>query len=654
VQERITVTHQLREKIVKQKTTNNALTNLLSSTDIVTLNQCSFWPPRLCIKHPTPGAGDDGWVVCRIFPYRTQGQRIDGDVVNGIDITECEQAEIAMQEAQHYAEAILETIREPLIILDEEYRVVTANAAFYRTFLVTPKAVQGFSLYELDEEQWNLPALRQLLEKVMLESSVINDYEAEGEFSSIGHRTMLLNARQIELRPGRPKRILLAIEDVTLARKLSAQMHYEARHDLLTGLENRREFEYRLARVVESARNNGTEHALMYLDLDRFKVINDSCGHAAGDELLRQIGSMLSERVRARDMAARLGGDEFGVVLEHCSLKQAQHIGESLCQAIEAFVFVWGNQIFRIGASIGLVAVTSDTGSVADLLKAADAACYAAKDSGRNRLHVYYQEDTEPAKRHGERQWAKRVRQAIEENRFRLYNQCILPLDENAGDDAHYEILVRLIDEQDRLVLPEEFLGAAERYDLAISLDRWVVSATIDWLTAQPEHLERLTFCNINLSAHSIVDETFLELVLDHFKKNPATPHKICFEITETAAIANIARANRFIQTLKQLGCHFALDDFGSGLASFAHLKTLPVDFLKIDGAFVRGIVEDPVDLEMVKCINCMAQATGKQTIAEFVENDAILQKLRGIGVDYAQGYAIGRPQPLTCDASLI
>jgi two-component system CheB/CheR fusion protein len=257
VQELITVTHQLRE--MEQKATNNDLTNLRSSTDIATL----LLDPRWCIKHRTPVAGDDGSVVRRIWPYRSQDQRLDGDVVNGVDSTGCEQAEIVMQEAQHYAEAILETIRAPLLILDEEYRVVTANAAFYRTFLVTPKEVQSFSLYELGEGQWNLPALRQRLEKVMLESNAINDYEAEGEFPSIGHRTMLLNARQIERRPGCPKRILLAIEDVTLARQLAAQMHYEARHDLLTGLENRREFEHRLARVVESARNNGTEHALM-------------------------------------------------------------------------------------------------------------------------------------------------------------------------------------------------------------------------------------------------------------------------------------------------------------------------------------------------------------------------------------------------------
>ena len=360
MQELITVNSELREKIVEKKTTNNDLINLLSCT-------------------------------------------------------ECKQTEIAIQEAQHYAEAILEAIREPLIVLDEEYRVVSANTAFYRTFLVTPKKVQGFFLYELGEGQWNLPALRQLLEKVMRESNDINDindYEVEGEFPSIGNRTMLLNARQIELRPGLPKRILLTIEDVTLTRQLAAQMHYEARHDLLTGLGNRREFEYRLACVVENARSNITEHALMYLDLDQFKVINDSCGHTAGDELLRQIGSVLSENIRTGDRVARLGGDEFGVVLEHCSLEHAQHIGEALCQAIMAFVFVWENQVFRITASIGMVAVTSDSGSMADVLKAADAACYAAKYSGCNRLHVYHQEDTEPAKCHGERQWATWVLQA--------------------------------------------------------------------------------------------------------------------------------------------------------------------------------------------------------------------------------------------------
>jgi diguanylate cyclase (GGDEF)-like protein len=427
-------------------------------------------------------------------------------------------------------------------------------------------------------------------------------------------------------------------------------MQYDASHDALTNLANRREFEQRLAQLLVSSRTKETEHALLYLDLDQFKIINDTCGHDAGDELLRQLSAKLAEQIRSRDMIARLGGDEFGILLEHCSLEQAQQLGEALRQTVEAYAFVWEKQVFRVGVSIGLVAITPDISDAADVLKAADAACYAAKDAGRNCLQVFQPENIELTQRYRNLQWMPRLRQAMKENRFRLYSQRILSLDEASADAVHYEILVRLLNEQGELVLPRQFLAAAERYGMAINLDRWVVGTVTDWLSKQATHLERLRFCNINLSSHSIGNEAFLGFVLDCVQKYPAIGQKLCFEITETTAIADFARAAKFINTLRQRGCHFALDNFGSGVASFAHLKNLPVDFLKIDGALVRGIVENSVDLEIVSCINTMAQATGKQTIAEFAENDAIVRILRDIGVNYAQGYAIERPRPLQED----
>jgi len=423
-----------------------------------------------------------------------------------------------------------------------------------------------------------------------------------------------------------------------------AQFRYQASHDALTGLINRHEFERRVKALISSTQMEKGENALCFMDLDQFKVVNDTCGHIAGDELLRQLGEVLQDAVRHSDTLARLGGDEFGILMEHCTLAQAQRAVTAIQQVIQDFQFSWEGQTFRIGVSIGLVAISESTPSLTELLKQADAACYMAKDLGRNRIHVYNPDDTMMVLRQGEMQWVSRINQALEENRFTLYAQSIVPLDKST--DMHYEFLLRMIDENGEIVSPVTFLPAAERYDLMHKLDIWVVGHAFALLANHPDLVEQVNFFSINLSGQSITNVKFLDSVISQIKELNIDPGKICFEVTETAAISNLRAATHFISSLRELGCRFALDDFGSGLSSFGYLKNLQVDFLKIDGIFVKDIADDPIDHAMVKSINDIGHVMGMKTIAEFVESDKIKSMLRRLGVDYAQGYEIGRPQP--------
>jgi diguanylate cyclase (GGDEF)-like protein/PAS domain S-box-containing protein len=431
-------------------------------------------------------------------------------------------------------------------------------------------------------------------------------------------------------------------DDMTHEHELSEQLSYQVSHDILTGLVNRYEFERRAERLLLAIRHDKTEHALCFMNLDQFKVVNDTYGHIAGDELLRQLGSVLQEVVRQRDTLARLGGDEFGVLMEHCSLEQARRVATSLRKAVQDFQFAWKEHSFRVSVSIGLVAITEYIPNLTELLKRADAACYMAKDRGRNRIHVYHLEDVEIVQRHGEMQWVARIYRAMEENRLCLYAQTIVPL--NSSTDKHYELLIRMKDQKGRIISPEAFLPAAERYNLIVQLDRWVIKNAFTLLAMNPFFLKQINIISINLSGQSLADESFLEFVIKQLQDTGIKGEKICFEITETTAIANLNSAIKFILSMKALGCHFALDDFGSGLSSFGYLKNLPVNYLKIDGMFVKGIVNDPIDHAMVKSINEIGQVMGMQTIAEFVENDEIKDKLIKIGVNYAQGYGIGKP----------
>ena len=440
---------------------------------------------------------------------------------------------------------------------------------------------------------------------------------------------------------------VLVFHDVSESRELNRRLSYHASHDILTGLVNRREFENRLERALKSARARETSYALLYLDLDQFKIVNDSCGHSAGDALLGQLGALLKSKIRWRDTLARLGGDEFGVLLESCSLEEAMNTAETLRLAISEYKFVWEERNFRLGVSIGVVPITADNEDVAALLSAADSACAAAKEAGRNRIHSFQENDIDLMRRRREMQWAARINNALEEDRFELFRQTIQPL-QTEEKGAHYEILLRMRDENGGIISPGLFIEAAERYGITPSIDRWVIRAAFRWLVSEADERERLSLCSINLSGQSLGDEKFLPFVIDQFQMSGIDATKICFEITETAAIASYSQANRFINALKELGCMFALDDFGTGLSSFGYLKHFPVDFLKIDGSFVKEILHDPIDREMVRSINEIGHLTGKKTIAEFAENEEIITMLRGMGIDYAQGYGVSEPKRVT------
>ena len=437
---------------------------------------------------------------------------------------------------------------------------------------------------------------------------------------------------------------VLVFHDVSESRELNRRLSYHASHDVLTGLVNRREFETRLERALKSAKARETSYALCYVDIDQFKIVNDTCGHSAGDALLGQVGALLKSKVRWRDTLARLGGDEFGVLLESCSLEEALRTAETLRESIRNFRYTWEDRTFKLSASIGVVPITAENEDVASVLSAADSACGAAKESGRNRVHCFEENDIDLMRRRREMQWAARINNALEESRFELFRMTILPLQvEDAGE--HFELLLRMRDESGKIVAPDQFIAAAERYGITPSIDRWVIDSAFRWLVSEADERRRLTMCSINLSGQSLGDDKFLPFVIEQFHRSGIDASKICFEITETAAIANFSQASRFIQALKELGCKFALDDFGTGLSSFGYLKHFPVDFLKIDGSFVKGLLHDPIDREMVRSINEIGHLTGKKTIAEWAENAEIVEVLRGLGVDYAQGYGISQPQ---------
>lgn len=448
------------------------------------------------------------------------------------------------------------------------------------------------------------------------------------------------SASPIRDRAGRVLGVVMVFRDVSAARIVTYQLSWQATHDALTGLVNRREFERRVSHAVETATNESVRHALLYLDLDQFKIVNDTCGHVAGDELLRQVSNLIQRRMREGDTLGRLGGDEFGVLLEHCSIDDAQRIAENLRRSIGDFRFVWRTHTFRIGASIGLVGITTDSGPLSTLMSAADIAMYAAKEQGRDRIHLYRASDAALARRTGEMRWVARITSALEENRFRLVRQAIRPvMHPNAA--GQYEVLVRMIDETGKVVLPNAFMPAASRYGIMPAIDRWVVR---NLFAHHAQWTDAHALYTVNLSAASLSEETFLGFVRDQFSVSHAPPERVCFEINETEAMANVPKTAEYMTDLKGLGCRFSLDDFGSGVSSFAYLRNLPVDYLKIDGSFIRGMADNPVDWAMVESINRVGHVLGIQTVAEFVENDRTLQGLRDLGVDYAQGYAIETP----------
>ncbi len=462
---------------------------------------------------------------------------------------------------------------------------------------------------------------------------------------------------------------VVVLHDVTHERKLAHQLSWQATHDPLAGLINRRAFEAAVADALRSAKDDGHHHALLYMDLDRFKIVNDTCGHGAGDLLLQTLSQLLQRRMRESDVLARLGGDEMGVILSFCPLPRALALADELRHAVKDFRFVWSERVFEIGVSIGMVEISEHSKSMTELLIAADQACYMAKEQGRNRVHVYRESDAMLARRQGELHWVSRLTEALEKNQFRLFSQPIVALNgsvdgaANGHAGGHQEVLLRIAGAGrldpgatgDGLILPGAFIPAAERYDLIVPLDRWVVTHVCRHIQAERRRADGngkaqpyAPMYSVNLSGTSLGDDGMLAHIRAEIAAHGIDPGQLCFEITETAVIANLPKAQEFIASLRTLGCHFSLDDFGSGLSSFAYLRTLPVDYLKIDGLFIRGIAGNDINRALVKAINEVGHGMGIRTVAEYVEDPETLAAVRALGIDYAQGYAVGQLRQLS------
>ncbi|WP_395707767.1 EAL domain-containing protein [Casimicrobium huifangae] len=597
--------------------------------------------------------GSAYWAEGRVQLARQQGRPVF--VVNARDITARKEAEEALYREKELAQITLDSIGDAVITTDANGHVTYLNPVAERlTGWSRDKATGRLSqeVFHIIAESDRMPV-----------ASPIDRVLRTGETTGLANNTALIcrdgrefsvedSAAPIRARDQSLVGAVLVFRDVTSARELSQTLSWQASHDALTDLVNRREFENLLGRLLASACARHMQHALLYFDLDQFKIVNDSCGHQAGDQLLRQLSAELRARMRKSDTLARLGGDEFGVLLDGCDTNSARQIATQLLDAIRAFRFVWQDRLFSVSASFGVAEISAHSESVEAVMSAADTACFMAKDKGRNQVQVFHLADAEVSFRQGEMGWASRLAKSVEENRFFLVFQRALQLSGEAEYLDYVEVLLRLRDEHNRIVPPMAFIPAAERYQLMAAVDRWVIKRVLHCIahhdggnSAEAALCRRSRFA-VNLSGVSLSDEGFLDFVLAEFDASGANPSQLCFEITETAAISNVARVARFMEQMKARGCRFALDDFGSGLSSFAYLKNMPVDYLKIDGLFVKGAATDSTDLSMVESINRIGHVMGMKTIAEFVETQENLAQMRAIGVDFVQGYFVHHPEP--------
>lgn len=567
------------------------------------------------------------------------------------DISERKKMEVRLHRQSELAQVTLEAITEAVITCDDDMKVVYLNPMASRLTAWGQQEAFGRQLDEVvqlyigAEESVSLSSLCNL---VATPTAASGDYRQFSLVNKHGERAEVqLNFAPLHDHLGKRIGWVIAIQDITQHSHLQAQLTFQAVHDTLTGLVNRREFERRLDALISEAQANQSEHLICYLDLDQFKLVNDTCGHRAGDVLLKQLSALLKPVLRQTDTLARLGGDEFGALLSFCPLEQGMALAESLRKVIADFRFSWEGQVFSVGVSIGIVRINGLCGTLDEVLSNADTACYTAKDLGRNRVHIYEPDNREVIERQGQIQWGSRIQDAIDQDSFRLFFQTIRPLDKTRANIPHYEILIRLLDDQQQIVPPGAFIPAAERFGLMPQIDRWVIRNTLAWMGDQIKQRSAPLFCSINLSGTSIGRKDVLDCIREQIRKHSVPAEYICFEITETAAMSDPAHAGSFIQELKQLGCQFALDDFGSGLSSFGYLKLLPVDYLKIDGIFIRDLADNVIDQAMVDSINSIGHIMGLKTIAECVENEETLKILQVLGVDYVQGFHISRPAPL-------
>ena len=563
------------------------------------------------------------------------------------DITERKIAETRIFEEKERAQVTLQSIGDGVITTDANGNIDYINPVAQDLTGWDLRGARGKPVGEI------MTIVNQHT-RVNIEHPVSRCLE-EGRVITLDENAVLINHEGVEIPiqdsaapiRDRMRNIIGAVmvfHDISKEKRLFRQLSYQASHDATTGLINRQEFVNRLVAAIADSHQNPTHtHALLYIDLDQFKVVNDTFGHTAGDELLRQVMEVIQGNIRTTDILARLGGDEFGILLERCSEDRAMEIAEAIRNAIENYRFAWQDTYTNIRCSIGMYMVNKESPDAANVMSSADVACYSAKDMGRNQIHLY--RDCDASARHEEMKWVSRITSAVEENRLELYYQPIIGIGSDAEKRGHYELLLRMRDENGEIVGPDQFIPAAERYNLMPTLDRWVIHEALSQLADKTPDSKQARFTlAINLSGTSLSEDRFLDFVIGELEKQKLPAGAICFEITETAAISNLSRVVHFMQTLKKLGCKFSLDDFGSGLSSFTYLKNLPVDFLKIDGQFIRNVVDDTVDESMVKAINQVGNAMGIATIAERVETKEVLDKLSALGVKYAQGFYIARP----------
>jgi diguanylate cyclase (GGDEF)-like protein/PAS domain S-box-containing protein len=622
--------------------------------------------------------GSTYWVELNSVPVADELGNLTHWVSVQRDISDRKRMEQAFFEEKELAQVTLQSIGDAVIATDSDGYISTLNPVAEKLTGWCTSEAKGLplaSVLRIVDETTRMP-IENIAQIALYEGRIVDQGYNSLLIARNNHEFAIDHCvAPIHACNGQIVGAVVVFRDVTQVRTQARQLTWQATHDPLTQLVNRHEFEYQLEHALHSAKGYGQEHVMLYLDLDRFKIVNDTSGHVAGDELLRQVSQLFKSNIRKTDLLGRLGGDEFAVLLYNCPPQQGLDIAELLLQSIQGFRFAWQDKTFSLGVSIGLVAINPKTASTSAVLSAADLACYAAKNKGRNRVQVYQAGDRELIKQHGETQWVVQINQALEENRFRLYSQPIVSLRELPTTGTHCEILLRIQLETGQLVSPMAFIPAAERYNLMHAIDRWVIRTLFSNLSkiftanllvqnpgedsdkivtlpaGSPQYNSQSSFDKppslyaINLSGDSINSEKFIDFIQEQFSIYQIPPEIICFEITETVAIANLSKAASLIWKLKELGCQFALDDFGSGMSSFAYLKSLPVDYLKIDGNFIKNLAENLIDVAMVEAITKIAHVMGIKTIAEYVESQAVMDKLKELGVDYAQGYYLGKPQ---------
>ncbi|MEM7543755.1 MAG: PAS domain-containing protein [Pseudomonadota bacterium] len=566
---------------------------------------------------------------------------------SAMDINLRKQAELALTDEKEKAQITLTSIGEGVITTDSVGRIDFLNPAAEELLGVAIHEIRYVSsdyLFSLFDEETG-EALPDPIAQCAREKRTLRSDSPKRLLGRHGEELAIeYSVSPIRLESNRVSGIVFVFKDVTEQRRMAREISYQATHDALTDLVNRRAFEERLERLIKAG-DRGSRHALCYLDLDRFKVVNDSCGHIAGDELLRQISSILRAHTRSRDTIGRLGGDEFALLLEHCDMGQARRIAEQIRTAVAAHKFQWNQRAYSVGVSIGIVKIQGSGQDVASVLQDADAACYTAKDLGRNQLYVYKSSNREIQLRRGDMEWVAKIQDALHDDGFELFYQRVKPMGELSTD--YHEILLRYKDEDGDYVLPGRFLPTANRYGLATTIDHWVFDQLVNWYEANTRNWDPKKLFAVNLSALSLSDQDFKEFVVDRLELSGFPAHQICFEITETAAIENLTAAYTFFNELGEIGCQFALDDFGSGVSSFGYLRKLPIDFVKIDGGFVRDCADDPIARAMVKSINDIGQVMGKKTIAEFACSAEVVAALKELDIDFAQGFALHEPEPL-------